>query len=164
MKASDLELAQKVVEENDEKHEVELDGKKYKLRITMEDENVEVKVHDLPEDVSEEKIVEFLSAFGEVLSIRELTWGEGFDFGGIPFGLWSARMIVQRNIDSWVTIDGEQAFVVYKGQLQSCRHCKEQSHSSISCVQNKKLLIQKQTWYAKMCHDHNRKGQLLQSQ
>ena len=84
-----------MVDENDEKREVEFDGKKYKLRITMEDGNVEVKVHDLPEHVSEEKIVEFLSAFGEVLTIRELTWGEGFDFGGIPLRIWSVRMIVK---------------------------------------------------------------------
>lgn len=143
VKVSDLALAQKVVDEHDEKHEVELQGKKHKLRITLEDGSVEVKVHDLPEDVSEEKIVEFLSAFGEVLTIRELTWGEGFDFGGIPIGIWAVRMIVKRNIDSWVTIDGEQAFVVYRGQLQSCRHCKEQTHTGISCVQNKKLLLQK---------------------
>ncbi|XP_065073687.1 uncharacterized protein LOC135697800 [Ochlerotatus camptorhynchus] len=143
VKVNDLALAQKIVDNHDEKHEVELDGKKHKLRITMEDGSVEVKVHDLPEDVSEEKVVEFLSAFGEVLSIRELMWGEGYDFGGISLGIWSARMLVKKNIDSWVTIDGERALVVYKGQLQSCRHCHEQAHTGISCVQNKKLLVQK---------------------
>ncbi|XP_058449031.1 uncharacterized protein LOC131428992 [Malaya genurostris] len=56
VKVSDLELAQKVVDEHDEKHEVELEGKKYKLRITLEDGSVEVKVHDLPKNVSEEKM------------------------------------------------------------------------------------------------------------
>lgn len=143
VKVSNLALAQKVVEEHDEKHEVENDGKKYKLRITLEDGSVEVKVYDLPEDVSEAKIVEFLSAYGDVISIRELTWGEGYEFGGVPLGIWSARMVLKHNIDSWVTIDGEQAYIQYKGQLQSCRYCHEQAHSGISCVQNKKLLVQK---------------------
>lgn len=143
VKVNNLALAQKIVEEHDEKHEVEHAGKKYKLRITMEDGCVDVKVHDLPENVPEEKIVEFLSAFGEVFSLRELTWGEGFEFGGIPLGIWSARMIVHRNIDSWVTIDGQQAYIVYKGQIASCKYCKEQAHTGISCVQNKKLLFQK---------------------
>lgn len=55
VKVIDLTLAQKVVDEHDGRHEVELGGKKNKLRITMEDGSVEVKVHDLPEDVSEEK-------------------------------------------------------------------------------------------------------------
>lgn len=143
VKVKDLALAQKVVDEHDEKHEVESEGKKYKLRITLEDGSVEVKVYDLPEDVSEAKVVEFLSAFGEVLSIRELMWGDGYEFGGIPLGIWSARMVLKQNIDSWVTIDGEQAYILYKGQLQSCRYCHEQAHAGISCVQNKKLLVQK---------------------
>lgn len=144
IKVSDLMIAQKVVEEHDGKHEVECsEGKKHKLRITLEDGSVEVRVYDLPEDVSEEKVEEFLTAFGEVSSIREVSWGESAEAEGIPLGVWSARMLVKRNIDSWVNIDGEQAFVVYKGQLQSCRHCKEQSHTGISCVQNKKLLFQK---------------------
>lgn len=143
VKVNDLALAQRVVEEHDGKHEVESDGKKYKLRITLEDGSVEVKVHDLPEDVSEAKITDFLSAFGDVLSIRELTWGEGYEYGGIPLGIWSVRMVLRSNIDSWVTIDGEQAYIAYKGQLQSCRYCHEKSHAGISCVQNKKLLVQK---------------------
>ena len=143
VKVSDLTLAQKIVDEHDGKHEVDCDGKKHTLRITLEDGSVEVRVHDLPEDVSEEKVVDFLSAFGEVLAVREVSWGESNEHEGIPLGIWSARMLVKRNIDSWVTIDGEQALVVYKGQLQSCRHCKEQAHTGISCVQNKKLLYQK---------------------
>lgn len=129
VKVSDLALAQKVVEEHDGKHEVECDKKKIKLRITLEDGSIEVRVHDLPEDVAEEAVVRFLSAYGEVISIREVSWGETNECEGISLGIWSVRMLVHRNIDSWVTIDGEQAFVVYKGQLQSCRHCKEQTHT-----------------------------------
>lgn len=143
VKVSDLTLAQKVVDEHDEKHEVECEGKKHKLRITLEDGSVEVRVHDLSEYVPVEKVVDFLSAFGEVISIREVSWGGTNEAEGIPLGIWSARMLVKRNIDSWSTIDGEQAFIVYKGQLQTCRHCKEQAHTGISCVQNKKLLYQK---------------------
>lgn len=71
------------------------------------------------------------------------TGGESYDFGGIPLGIWSARMVVHQNIDSWVSIDGQQAYILYKGQQLSCKHCKEQTHTGISCVQNKKLLVQK---------------------
>lgn len=66
-----------------------------------------------------------------------------YEYVGVPLGIWSARMVLRQNIDSWVTIDGEQAYIVYKGQIQSCKHCHEQSHAGISCVQNKKLLLQK---------------------
>lgn len=145
VKVVDLGLAQKVCEEHDEKHEVEVDGEKYVLRIRMEDGAVEVKLFDLPEDISEQNIIGFLQDFGEVLSIREQMWTDQYTFGGTSTGVWIARMIVKRNIPSYVTIDGETTYLSYYGQLQSCKHCGEYVHNGASCVQNKKLLIQKMT-------------------
>lgn len=59
----------------------------------MEDGSVEVKIHDLPENVPEEKIVEFLCAFGEVIYIRELTWGEGYEFAAGIYCLQRAAAV-----------------------------------------------------------------------
>lgn len=143
VKVAGLELAQKVCEEHDAKHEVVVDDQKYVLRIRMEDGAVEVKLFDLPEDISEVCITDFLSAYGEVLSIREQLWTDQYTFGGSSTGVWVARMIVKRNIPSYVVIDGETTFLSYYGQLQSCKHCGEYVHNGASCVQNKKLLIQK---------------------
>ena len=143
VKVSELSLAQKVVEEHDNKHETEIDGKTYKLRITLEDGAVDVKLFDLSEDVTNEKIIDFLRAYGEVLSIRELMWDERFTFGGIPTGVREVKMMIKENIPSFVTIDGEITALAYYGQQQTCRHCSEFVHSGISCVQNKKLLVQK---------------------
>lgn len=121
VKVAGLELAQKVCEEHDAKHEVVVDDQKYVLRIRMEDGAVEVKVFDLPEDISEVCITDFLSAYGEVLSIREQLWTDQYTFGGSSTGVWVARMIVKRNIPSYVVIDGETTFLSYYGQLQSCK-------------------------------------------
>lgn len=52
-------------------------------------------------------------------------------------------MLLKRNIESYVTIDGQATNVVYFGQRQTCRYCTEFVHNGISCVQNKKLLVQK---------------------
>ena len=52
-------------------------------------------------------------------------------------------MVVSDNIDSWVTINGELTQVTYFGQRQTCRHCREYLHIGATCVQNKKLLVQK---------------------
>lgn len=40
-------------------------GKKHKLHISIEYGSVKVKGHDFPENVTKEKIIEFLRAFGE---------------------------------------------------------------------------------------------------
>lgn len=141
--ASDLSVAQRVVEQHDDKHDIESDGKLYRLRLKMEDGAVEVKLYDLPIDITDAQIAEFLRDYGEVLSIYEQMWGENYRFGGYPTGVRSAKMVVKRNIPSYVTIDGETTNVSFFGQQLTCRHCIESAHSGISCIQNKKLLVQK---------------------
>lgn len=74
VKATCLEVAQKVVEEHDNRHELTVDGKPFKIRLVMEDGAVEVKLFNLSEDVTNDKIVKFLMAYGELLSIREEMW------------------------------------------------------------------------------------------
>lgn len=143
VKVCDLELAQKVVQEHDNRHEIVFDDKAYKLPIRMEDGSVEVKMYDLTENITKQQIEEFLSAYGEVLKTYEEKWGEKYRFPGKPTGVWIARMLVRENIPSYVTVDGELTYVSYYGQHQTCRYCEELVHSGASCVQNKKLLIQK---------------------
>lgn len=143
VKVTDLELAQKICEEHDEKHEVEVEGKRYVLKIRMEDGTVEVKLFDLPDDISEQSIVEFLNGFGDVLSVREQMWSDQYTFKGVSTGVWVARMLVKRNIPSYVVIDGETTYLAYFGQHQTCKHCGDYVHNGASCIQNKKLLIQK---------------------
>lgn len=143
VKAASLEVAQKAVENNDNKHELTVDGKSYKLRLVMEDGAVDVKLYNLSEDVTNDKIVSFLSAYGETLSIREELWDEKHFFHGLPSGVRIVRMIVKKNIASYVNIDGETTMVSFFGQQHICRHCNELAHNGISCVQNKKLLLQK---------------------
>lgn len=97
MKATCLEVAQRVVANNDNKHEINVDGKPYKLRLTMEDGAVDVKLYNLSEDVSNDKIVKFLGAYGDTLSIREELWDEKHLFSGLPTGVRIIRMIVKKN-------------------------------------------------------------------
>lgn len=143
VKASTIEVAQKVVEKNDNIHEIKLDGKSYKLRLLMEDGAVELKLFNLSEDVTNEKILRFLKTYGETLSIREEVWDDKHFFRGLPTGVRIVRMTVKTNIPSYVIIDGEKTLVSYYGQQQTCRHCSESIHNGVSCVQNKKLLVQK---------------------
>lgn len=143
VKVCELELAQRVVEQHDNKHEIVFDGKAYKLPIRMEDGAVEVKLYDLTENVAKQQIEEFLSTYGEILNTYEQMWDEKKRFPGKPTGVWISRMLVKENIPSYVKIDGETTYVSYYGQHQTCRYCEEFVHNGASCVQNKKLLIQK---------------------
>lgn len=143
VKVVDLELAQKIVTEHDNKHEIVADGQVFALRLRMEDGAVSVKLFDLTEGTTSEQIVEYLSAYGEVITIQPEVWSEKFMFGGLATGVWVVKMMVTRNIPSYVTIDGDTTYLSYFGQRQTCRHCGEYVHNGTSCVQNKKLLMQK---------------------
>lgn len=143
VKASSLSVAERVVSEHDGKHEMEVDKKMYPLRLWMEDGGVDVKLHDLSEDVQDDTIVDFMKEYGDVISIRELYWDSKFQFGTISTGVRVVRMVVKKNIPTIVTLDTETTCVSYVGQLQTCRHCNEQVHNGITCIQNKKLLLQK---------------------
>ncbi|KAL9700799.1 hypothetical protein quinque_004240 [Culex quinquefasciatus] len=142
VKVKSLELAQQTVEQHDNMHEIEVDDKSYRLRFMMEDGTKEVKLYDLSEGTSEDKIIEFLKQYGEVLSIREQMWGDQARYK-VSTGIRIVRMMVQKNIDSFVTIDGEKTAVSYYGQRQTCKHCLETVHNGITCVQNKQLQVQK---------------------
>ena len=58
VKVVSLEVAQRICQEHDNRHEITCDGKKYPQRITLEDGAVEVRLYDLSEDVSDQNIVQ----------------------------------------------------------------------------------------------------------
>lgn len=143
VKTADLETAEQIVEDHDGKHVREVNKKKYTIRITMEDGCTNVKLHDLTEDVSDQQIMRYMAQYGEVVSVTELLWGEDLDYHGISSGIRSVKMRLKCPIKSYVTIQGQCAYVKYAGQQATCRHCGEYVHIGIPCVQNKKLLVQR---------------------
>lgn len=102
-----------------------------------------MRLYDLTEGTSREQISEYLSAYGDIISAEPEIWDDKYAFGGIETGVWIVKMMVTRNIPSYITIDGDSTYVAYYGQRHTCRHCGEYVHNGTSCVQNKKLLMQK---------------------
>ncbi|KAL9697578.1 hypothetical protein quinque_001019 [Culex quinquefasciatus] len=89
------------------------------------------------------KSKKFMSAYGEILSVRELVWEEKYELAGLKTGVREVKMILKHQIKSFISIEGQHTYVTYIGQQTTCRHCGEYSHSGIPCTQNKKLLLQK---------------------
>lgn len=143
IKVTDQTIAQRIVDQYDNKFDYEVKGVKYKLRIRMADGCVDVRLHDLSENTTDEQIRKHMSCYGEVLSVQELLWSDKHYFPGFPSGIRQVRMVLREPIKSYVTIDGDTTHVTYPKQRQTCRHCGEFMHTGISCVQNKKLLVQK---------------------
>lgn len=143
IKVTDLSIAQNVVETHDNKHDFEVKGVKHKIRIRMADGAVEVRLHDLSDNISDRQISNHLNTYGEVLSVQDLMWSDKHYFPGLASGIKLVKMILKQPIKSYIIIDGETTYVTYPKQRQTCKHCGEYMHTGISCVQNKKLLAQK---------------------
>ena len=143
VKCVDLATAQQTVLQHNNKHAFEIDGKKYIIKIQMEDGAVDVRLHDLPEEITNDQVKAFLSTYGEILSICELVWEEKYELAGLKTGIREVKMILKQQIKSFISIEGQNTYVTYIGQQTTCRHCGEYSHSGIPCTQNKKLLVQK---------------------
>lgn len=143
VKCCDLKTAQEAVDLHNGRHEMEINKTKFKVRLVMDDGGTEVKIHDLSENIRNEDIAAFLKQYGEVISIKELVWGDNFAFKGVSSGVRVAKMILRRHIKSFVTILGEESLISYRNQPQFCRHCTNPSHPGMTCVENRKLLGQK---------------------
>ena len=140
----DLDLAIKVCEEHNKKHQLTgSDKKQYSVAITVEDGTVLVKLFDLSDDVPNNAVAKFLERYGEVQDVYEETLDDTEEFAGAYTGVRIAKMVVKENIASWVTISGELTHLSYYGQRQTCKHCLDFLHIGVGCVQNKKLLVQK---------------------
>ena len=144
IKCVDLKTAQDAVINHNDRHEMVVDKKRIKVRLMMDDAGVEIKIHDLSENIRNEEVAAYLKQYGEVLSVRDVVWSESFRYKGVATGVRVAKVVLRRHIKSFVTILGETTMISYRTQPQTCRHCHNQIHPGSSCVENKKLLTQKQ--------------------
>ncbi|KAL9700836.1 hypothetical protein quinque_004277 [Culex quinquefasciatus] len=143
VKCSELRIAQETVMQHNGKHEVEMNKHKYKVKLCMDDGGVEVKIHDLSKNVTNEQICDHLKQYGEVLAVKELIWGEKFIYKNAPTGTRVVKMMLRKHIKSYVTILGEKTYVSYFGQPSTCKHCANVLHAGMTCAENKKLVTQK---------------------
>ncbi|KAL9697274.1 hypothetical protein quinque_000715 [Culex quinquefasciatus] len=108
VKLTNLLLAQKIVSDHDNKHDFVVKGVKYKLRLRMADGGIEVKLHDLSENVTSEQISRHMTAYGEVLSIDWLVFGDKHHIPGLRSGVRQVKMVLRELIKSYVTIAANQ--------------------------------------------------------
>ena len=85
-----------------------------------------VRIHRLPHELDLCHVKQALSAYGEVESlVRELD--ELFT------GVLIAKMTISQPIPSRVSMKGQNAVIVYKGQIRTCFTCGSTTHENRTC-------------------------------
>uniref|UniRef100_A0AAG5DP40 Uncharacterized protein n=1 Tax=Anopheles atroparvus TaxID=41427 RepID=A0AAG5DP40_ANOAO len=139
----DQSVALEVVERHDGRQSFTFKEKSYNIPISMDDGSKIVKIHDLSAKVKNAKIANYMREYGEVISVTEGVWSENFPCAGLPNGFRYVRLIIKKDIPSYLRIQGETTLATHRGQQQTCRKCERAVHYGMSCLENRKLTSQR---------------------
>lgn len=105
---------------------------KIPIPIYVDDDTIDVRVHDLPPDLPNKQIAEAMREFGEVLTIRDEVWKNFFI--GIPNGVRVLKMKLSKPVPSFIKMCDFITLATHTGQIPTCRRCGLQRHVGTSCA------------------------------
>lgn len=110
---------------------------KIAIPVYVDDNTVDVRVHDLPPYMPNLKIAEAMLKYGEVITIRDEVW-KNF-FVGVPNGVRVLKMRLTKLVPSCITLCEHTTLATYTGQLITCRRCHLKRHPTKSWAEAAKL-------------------------
>jgi hypothetical protein len=131
------EQAIQVVNNYNLKCSINFENVDFFVKLLVVDGGDDVKLHDLPPQMTKSVILQKMREYGEILSFTEETWGEGYAFKNIANGVRIVRMKLKKSIPSYITIAGETTYVTYRNQTITCKWCGERLHYGKSCAENR---------------------------
>lgn len=129
---------EELVAEHSSKHTVEHNNKQYAIPLVPYENAIEVRVSDLPSYVSSETIAKHLAPYGEVVSTQDEVWKNFWP--GLPTGVRLARMRIQKPIPSYIPMTTHTAFITYRNQVRTCKHCVRPLHIGRTCNEARREL------------------------
>lgn len=124
------------------RHYLEYQGILYYIPMYVDGPTTTVRIHDLPPQMSNTTISDYMQQFGKVISIHNELWRKYF--AGIPNGVRVVRMRMEKSVPSHITIDGQHSLVTYskgdkpktirheKGGDKNPRHEQTSSSAAVS--------------------------------
>ena len=101
------------------------------IPVTRDAEKVTVLyVRDLPYEVASDDLVDFLSTFGEVLTVERSV---AADTPNLCNGNRVLKMVLKDDLPYFISICGYQCRVWYRGQPIQCFVCRQLGHRAQSC-------------------------------
>lgn len=113
------------------RHEIYCGDKGFKIPVYVEKETVTVRIHDLPPQMPHTTVLEFMQQYGTAISISRERWKHFFP--GYYNGVRVLQMKLDREIPSFLSINGEHTLVTYRNQPKTCRHCGRAAHPTQKC-------------------------------
>lgn len=129
------DVATRIASSHHSKHHMVCEGKRstIPLPIYVESSAIDVRLHDLPEEMDNLVIVNHMRQYGEVIGIRSEVWRDFFP--GLSNGVRVVRMKIEKPIPSYITVDQEITMVSHLNQIRTCKHCDRKSHPKQRCTE-----------------------------
>ena len=128
---ADLATATSITATNHLKHTIRSGEKNFRIPVYVDDNAVDVRVHDLPPGMPNDDIANGMAQYGEVLTVTNDVWKNFFP--GIPNGVRVLRMKLSKPVPSYVSIKGLLSLATHSGQISTCRRCGQKTHPKKTC-------------------------------
>ncbi|KXJ76350.1 hypothetical protein RP20_CCG009814 [Aedes albopictus] len=126
-----LEAAERLASTHNMKHYLEVEKKKYIIPVFIEDMAINVRVHDLPPDMSNAEVADHMKKYGKVKSVVREVWKKYFP--GTLNGVRVVRIELKEPIPSYIRLGDDMSMVTYKSQIATCLHCGHKTHPKMKC-------------------------------
>ena len=94
-----------------------------------------VSVRNAPFEMDDDVIINILSRYGKVESLRNNRYSVG-PFKGLLTGMRTARMKLKDNIPSSISVSGHNLTIIYNGQRRTCYKCGQEGHLVKDCSED----------------------------
>uniref|UniRef100_A0A0P6J4B7 Putative translation elongation factor ef-1 alpha/tu n=1 Tax=Aedes aegypti TaxID=7159 RepID=A0A0P6J4B7_AEDAE len=104
-------LAPRLHKQHHLQHSFVYEGRDYFVPVYVDGPNTVVKIHDLPPQMSNTAITNFMQQYGKVISIQNDVWKNFFP--GVPNGVRVLRMKIEKPLPSYVAVDGHRSYISF---------------------------------------------------
>lgn len=128
-----------ILEKNNGERKMKLDnGEVTKVMLTSNGHGIKtVRVKNLPSEICDSELRKVLSEYGQVGPIEHEKYGPKSYFAGLLTGVRIVRATLQKNVPSYIKVGGEEAYVTYFGQAETCHSCGQIGHKRAGCPTKK---------------------------
>ncbi|XP_044746144.1 uncharacterized protein LOC123307778 [Coccinella septempunctata] len=92
-----------------------------------------VRIHEVPIEVNNEIIKSELEKYGKVNGIAREKWSGHEDLFPVENGIRAVKMVMKKDIPSYISINGWKTLVTYRNQIRTCMICNEPNHEKKDC-------------------------------
>lgn len=155
IKLKSSEKLESIVCKNDGERTMKLEtGEVVKVTLSSEGCGSKVlRVKNLPSEVTDADLAKALQKYGSVGGIKWERYGPRSEFEGVLSGVRLVKMNLKvENVPSYVRVAGEEAYVKYSGQKETCRSCGRAGHIRKSCPGREE---RRNTYAGRLAGDNN---------